>query len=707
MLPFEKIFRAFSKQEIDIMQFRKDINGLRAIAVLPVIFFHSGVTFFQGGFLGVDVFFAISGFLITSNIINTLNTGDFTLIEFYDRRARRILPALVFTLLVTLIFSFIFMLPYDLKNFGQSLVATSIGANNILLYFTSGYWSLAAEYKPLYHTWSLGVEEQYYLITPLIFLALFKNKKVIISTLVLLLCISYISNYFIQNREFNFLIILTRFWELGAGSLLAVYMVYKPPVMILPSPLSYFKRRRSHELNGDDKIMTGAVYSTATPSAYSPYLVSPLETALCSIPVEQESELTRDRKATNLTLQNDMRGDSTGSVQKLQGTAVYITEEKNNKLSVVGFCLIVLSYLNPNLIPINIVNIFPVIGALMVIAFTTENGIIYKLLSSKFLIIIGLTSYSIYFLHQPLLSFLRLGTEGEPSVYNKLIVSLMSLPLGYLVWRFIENPFRNKNIISNKLFYLLTTCFIVLFISVGFFLHKTYGMQQYRIFDKYSYGENPQAYNDRPYTLSKDEFTSESKKMLIIGNSFARDFYNALNENKATKGYEVIYLYNYYTDVKLSRKLMSSADISIWVSSAGMANQKPDTTSLEAGSLIIKNELQKYSNGNYFYIGTKNFGRNNNFVKQIYWKSSLDYLVQLNESNIIANKIEGSVFGDRYIDLLSLFRVGDKVRIFTENHKFISFDTDHITKDGAIYLGKKVLKSVTSRAKFFTLSRYN
>ena len=107
------------------MRFRNDINGLRAIAVLPVIFFHAGLNGFDGGFLGVDVFFVISGFLITSNINKSQAKGEFSLLGFYDKRTRRILPPLILTLLITLIFSFVFMLPYDLKNFGQSLVATS------------------------------------------------------------------------------------------------------------------------------------------------------------------------------------------------------------------------------------------------------------------------------------------------------------------------------------------------------------------------------------------------------------------------------------------------------------------------------------------------------------------------------------------------------------------------------------------------------
>jgi hypothetical protein len=492
------------------------------------------------------------------------------------------------------------MLPYDLKNLGQSLVATSFGANNILLYLTSGYWSVAAEFKPLYHTWSLGVEEQYYFIIPIVFIVLFKRQKLLISSVIIFFVISFFSSYIIENKEFNFLIILTRFWELCAGSLLAMYM------------------------------------------------------------------------KDNITI-------------------------KSNILSLSGLLLIFLSYSNPNYLSDNqaFINAVPVLGAVMVIAFTKSDSFIYKILGQKLIMIIGLSSYSIYLLHQPILSFLRLATEGEVEVYKQLMFSLMSIPLGYLSWRFVESPFRNKNVVSNKVFYTLVATFIFVFVSSGLFLHKSYGMHKFDLFSQFSYGNNPQLYADRAYALQSNKFSSSSKKMLIIGNSFARDLYNALEENKALNGYEVIYLSNYDENKDLSRLLMKNADVTIWVSSSGMANRLIDPELLKSGAIYRKNELQKYSNGNYYYIGTKNFGFNNNFVRQIDWDGSLDYMVDINKSNISADKIESEVFSDKYISLLSLFRDGDKVRLFTSNHRFISFDTDHITKDGATYLGEKALSSTT------------
>ena len=210
------------------MKFRSDINGLRALAVLPVLFFHAGLPLFTGGFLGVDVFFVISGYLITEQILVSLNNGTFSFAKFYDNRIRRIIPALLTISTITTVLCFYFMLPYNLKNYGQSLVATMLSANNILLYITSGYWNVASDFKPLYHTWSLGVEEQYYFFAPLLLYIIYNNigrqSAAIKGVLALLLVASFAFTLFINDMEFKFLFIFFRAWELLAGALLALSM---------------------------------------------------------------------------------------------------------------------------------------------------------------------------------------------------------------------------------------------------------------------------------------------------------------------------------------------------------------------------------------------------------------------------------------------------------------------------------------------------
>ena len=141
--------------------YRPDIDGLRAIAVLVVLFFHAGVAGFGGGYIGVDVFFVISGYLISGLIIKDMLNGSFSLLDFYERRARRLLPALCAVLTVTTVLFLFILPPNQLKDYGQSLVAVVLYISNFLFWYESGYFATASEIKPLLHTWSLAVEEQF------------------------------------------------------------------------------------------------------------------------------------------------------------------------------------------------------------------------------------------------------------------------------------------------------------------------------------------------------------------------------------------------------------------------------------------------------------------------------------------------------------------------------------------------------------------
>ncbi|MPT24197.1 MAG: acyltransferase, partial [Starkeya sp.] len=157
------------------MKYRSEIDGLRAVAVVPVILFHAGFGAFSGGYVGVDVFFVISGYLITVILLSEIEAGTFSIARFYERRARRILPALSVVMLACLPFAWLWMIPDQLKEFGQSVTAVVFFVSNFLFWKEEGsYFAAAAELKPLLHTWSLAVEEQYYLFAPLTLAALWR-----------------------------------------------------------------------------------------------------------------------------------------------------------------------------------------------------------------------------------------------------------------------------------------------------------------------------------------------------------------------------------------------------------------------------------------------------------------------------------------------------------------------------------------------------
>lgn len=153
------------------------IDGLRAVAVLLVVLFHFELGI-PGGFIGVDVFFVISGFLITSLIFNDIEKGNFSLGRFWERRARRILPALAIVILATLVAGWFLLLPRDLIDLGWSVLAQAVFLQNVVFWKGEGYFAAPSEVKPLLHTWSLAVEEQFYFVFPLLFAAVsFRTKQ--------------------------------------------------------------------------------------------------------------------------------------------------------------------------------------------------------------------------------------------------------------------------------------------------------------------------------------------------------------------------------------------------------------------------------------------------------------------------------------------------------------------------------------------------
>lgn len=209
------------------MQYRPEIDGLRALAVIPVVLFHAGIAGFSGGFVGVDIFFVISGYLITSIILNEQQKDTFTLAGFYERRARRILPALMLVVLISAIAAWYLLLPTELVEFGESLVSVGVFASNILFWTQSDYFAATSEFIPLLHTWSLAVEEQFYLIFPvfMIFtLAWTKSKRIAVLVAVAVLSLIFCEWAWRNAPEANFFLAPSRVWELMAGVFCAFYL---------------------------------------------------------------------------------------------------------------------------------------------------------------------------------------------------------------------------------------------------------------------------------------------------------------------------------------------------------------------------------------------------------------------------------------------------------------------------------------------------
>lgn len=211
--------------------YRPDIDGLRALAVFCVIFFHLDFSAFPGGFIGVDVFFVISGFLITRLIYADALQGRFSLREFYLRRVRRILPALYFTYAITLFFSLLLLTPVHFKEYAKELVSSLAFISNMHFWKQAGYFDTQSITKPLLHTWSLSVEEQFYLLWPLALCALLRRKG-LVAVQALLLCVAaaslVLNQVFAGHKMVLFYLIPFRLYEFCIGAAM-VWLVAKQP----------------------------------------------------------------------------------------------------------------------------------------------------------------------------------------------------------------------------------------------------------------------------------------------------------------------------------------------------------------------------------------------------------------------------------------------------------------------------------------------
>ena len=216
-------------------EYRRDIDGLRAIAILPVLFYHSGIPLFSGGFVGVDVFFVISGYLIAGIIAREVDEKRFSIINFYERRARRIMPALMVMILAVLIAASILYLPSDFEKVPRSALLAILFVSNVGFFAETGYFAGGAETMPLLHTWSLAVEEQFYLGFPILLILISRSipryRTLVIAGITLFSFAIAVATQ-ASGSGFAFYLLPPRAWELFVGALLATATL--PPLKSIP-----------------------------------------------------------------------------------------------------------------------------------------------------------------------------------------------------------------------------------------------------------------------------------------------------------------------------------------------------------------------------------------------------------------------------------------------------------------------------------------
>lgn len=351
--------------------YRPEVDGLRAIAVLPVLFFHGGFSWASGGFVGVDVFFVISGYLISSILLRDLDRGSFSLTNFYVRRMRRILPALLVMVACCIPIAWQLMSVDELDHFFRSVGAVVLFFSNVFFFTQDGYFAIASEEVPLLHTWSLAVEEQFYIVFPLVLATLYALGRRKVAALFLLVSLGSLFlaqaggnlkttypfieanyGYFNQPTLADFYLPTGRIWELLTGAILALHRI---------------DSRRFH-------AVTANIGSTV---------------GLLAIVV-----------------------------------AVVLLDRKTPYPS--------------------LFTLLPVLGTALIIAYARAGTAVYWLLTMRPLVGIGLISFSVYLWHQPLLAFARLSSVEPVSHLMVWMLLGCSVGLGYLSWRFVEQPCRQS-----------------------------------------------------------------------------------------------------------------------------------------------------------------------------------------------------------------------------------------------------------------------
>lgn len=373
--------RTVDGQESTTVDYRPEIDGLRAIAVLFVVANHAKYSFFPGGHIGVDVFFVISGYLITRIILKSVRDGTFSLADFYVRRARRILPALLFVLLICLPIAFWLMLPSEVVDHSKATIGSVLFVSNFILWKQGGYFDVGSDLRPLLHLWSLAIEEQFYLGFPLVVVLGFKFRR--------------------QLLPFALCTILL-------GSLLLMFALH----VEMPRASFYLLPTRAWEL------LVGAVVATIS---------------------------VRGRFAETMTRFGSL--PSAAGLILILVSAVVIDESTRYP----GFA-----------------SLLPVIGTAVILMSDATESKIRSVLTCKPLLVIGLSSYSIYLWHQPLLVFGRLLSADYLGARERDLVVVLTVLSGIATWRFVERPFRNSRKIGVRRLLTATAVVSAIVSSVAF-----------------------------------------------------------------------------------------------------------------------------------------------------------------------------------------------------------------------------------------------
>ena len=635
------------------MNYIKQIDGLRGLSVLIVIFFHLNLPGFHGGYIGVDIFFVISGFLITSIILFEKENGNFSLINFYERRVRRLLPALYLVMIFCALISPFPLMPSDLRDFGESLIATSFFGSNIFFWRESGYFESPSDLKFLLHTWSLAIEEQFYLLFPafLIFAWNFNFKKTHIIFIIIIAFLMSISLAHLTHQDFSvasFYLLPTRAWELLSGVLVAFFL-----------NSLFFKKM-------DSKTF----------------------------------------------------------------------ESFANFFGLIGITLIIASLFlfNDQSTHPGLITLAPVFGTVFIILSAINNSYVSRIFNFPPIVHIGLISYSFYLWHWPInviFNYLQLKQSG----YSFLIILSISYLFSFLSWKYIEKYFRNKQKVSRKKIFSFSISGILVFLLLALGIHFSNGMsfrypnvsdQLTRTQDEFS-----DYVISRSALLDFEDFDNESKKskVLIIGDSYGSDMLNAAFEANLNQYYQFKFHYIgatcgalFLSDYKKIRDMVSESCIENRLSKIpnGEIETQEVLKMIRAADFIwlasswkpwvinflpesLKN-LKNITRAELIIFGRKDFGPID--MKQViesHPKSRREIIYDKQHKDFISlvkvnNKLRKITKEYHFIDFFKINCLNDEeCYVCTPDGDLITYDNNHLTKEGAKYFGEQVKKILNKK----------
>jgi peptidoglycan/LPS O-acetylase OafA/YrhL len=402
---------------------RGDIEGLRALAVISVLINHAFPNALPGGFAGVDVFFVISGYLIGRHLLQDIQAGRLSILGFYAKRARRILPALALVLICVWGIGWLIFSAPEFSTLGRQIVASAFFSNNIVLWSESGYFDVAASGKPLLHLWSLGIEEQFYLLVPAM---LWLGGKGSVRWVARLGVLSLLASIVLSNFDYaaSFYLLHTRFWELAAGVVLAQAELRMQERRLLPSDIRYAFAGNPRE----------ALVVAATTVFFCVLVLGSSDQRWGRDAVFRDSGLIL---ASILAVLAGLCMRRESLRERLLRSAAHLATAS----SAVGIILICVSAiaLTSSDWP-GAQTLFPVLGTAMVIAASPTTGV-NKVLGRQPLVFIGGISYPLYLWHWPAIVIWRLLNPGSHGI--ELAVPLVAaVALAWFTKAFLEDPVR-------------------------------------------------------------------------------------------------------------------------------------------------------------------------------------------------------------------------------------------------------------------------